>query len=69
MLVGIVTFAVGLALCVAIFVALDVKMLFLVGPVMGIAIAAYSAYRSARAERAGIERPTGTERCARVRGE
>jgi uncharacterized membrane protein len=48
MLFGIVTFAVGLALCVAIFVALDVKMLFLVGPVMGLAIVAYLVYRSAR---------------------
>lgn len=47
MLFAVATFVLGLAICVAIFVALDVKLLFLVGPAIGVGYASYIAYRSA----------------------
>jgi len=47
LLIGIATFVVGLAICIAIFVALDVKMILVIGPAVGVAFAAYSAYKSA----------------------
>lgn len=47
LLIGIVTFVVGLAGCIAIFVALDVRMVFLIGPAVGVALAAYWAYKTA----------------------
>ena len=47
LLVGIGTFVVGVAICIAIFAALDVKMLLVVGPAIGVGFAAYSAYQSA----------------------
>ena len=42
-IVGIATFVVGLGIAVALFVALDVKLLFLVGPAIGIGAVAYAA--------------------------
>jgi hypothetical protein len=50
-LTGVGAFVVGLAICIAIFVALDVKMIFLVGPAVGVGYAAYSAYRTAADDR------------------
>jgi hypothetical protein len=47
MLLAVGTFVLGLAVCVAIFLALDVKLLFLVGPAIGVGYASYVAYRSA----------------------
>jgi len=44
---GLATFIVGTALCVAIFAALEVKMLFLVGPLIGVGAASFAAYRTA----------------------
>jgi len=47
LLIGIGTFVVAMAICVAIFVALDVRLLFLTGPAIGVGFAAYMAYQSA----------------------
>ena len=46
-LFGFGTFVIGLALCLAIFAVLDVGTAFMAGPVLGLAAAAYAAYRSA----------------------
>lgn len=46
-LLGVGTFVVALALCVALFLALDVDMLYLVGPAIAVGVASYSAYKSA----------------------
>ena len=46
LLVGVGAFVIGLMICVAIFAALDVSVLFLPGPAIGVGIAAYSAYRT-----------------------
>lgn len=46
-LFGLGTFAIGLALCLAILAVLDVGGAFIAGPVIGLAAAAYAAYRSA----------------------
>lgn len=46
-LFGLGTFAIGLALCLALFAVLDVGAAFIAGPVIGLAAAAYAAYRSA----------------------
>ena len=44
------TFLVCLALCIALFVALDIKLLLLIGPAIAMGIAAYSVYTSAMEE-------------------
>ena len=44
MLLGVGTFVV----CIALFVALDVNLLFMIGPAAGIAYASYIACKSAR---------------------
>ena len=46
-LLGAGTFVVCLALAAALFAALDVKMLYLIGPAIAIGIASHSAYRTA----------------------
>jgi hypothetical protein len=51
------TFVVGLAIAVAIFAALDVKLLYLVGPAIAIGAAAFTAYRSAHSD--GSQRARG----------
>jgi len=48
LLLAVATFVVGLALCIALFVALDVELIFLVGPAIGLGAGAYAAYKSAR---------------------
>ena len=50
-LLGLSTFIVGLALCIALFAALDVKMLYLIGPAIVVGVAAYTAYRNAARNR------------------
>jgi len=47
LLIGIGTFVLGVAICIAIFAALDVKMLLLIGPAIGVGFAAYAAYKTA----------------------
>jgi hypothetical protein len=47
-LFGFGTFVIGLALCLAILAVLDVGTAFMAGPVVGLAAAAYAAYRSAQ---------------------
>ena len=47
MFLGVGTFVVCLGVCIALFAALDVEMLLLVGPAVGIAIGSYGAYKSA----------------------
>jgi hypothetical protein len=49
--VAVGTFVLGLAVAVAVFAALDVGWIFLIGPAMGIAIAAHAAYRTALEDR------------------
>lgn len=46
-LIGVATFAIGLALAALIFAALDVEWIFLVGPAIGISAAALAGYRTA----------------------
>jgi len=46
--VGIATFIVSLALSALLFALLDVNWIFLTGPAIGIAAAAYAAYRTAQ---------------------
>lgn len=41
---------VGLAVCAALLAALDVELLFLVGPAIAVGAAAYAAYRTAIAD-------------------
>jgi hypothetical protein len=48
LLLGAGTFVLCLALCVALFLALDVSMILLVGPAAGIAYASFVAYKTAR---------------------
>jgi hypothetical protein len=50
-LIGVAAFVIGLAISIAIFVALDVRMIFIVGPAIGIGYAAYTAYRTAADDR------------------
>jgi hypothetical protein len=50
-LIGVCAFVIGLAISIAIFAALDVKMILLVGPAIGIGYAAYTAYRTAADDR------------------
>jgi hypothetical protein len=45
--VAVLTFIVGMAICVFIFAALDVQMIFLVGPAIAVGAGAYAAYRTA----------------------
>jgi hypothetical protein len=45
--IGLGGFVACLAFCIALFAWLDVELVFLIGPAIGIAIAAYAAYRSA----------------------
>jgi hypothetical protein len=47
LLVGVGGFVLSLAFCVALFAWIDVELVFLIGPAIGIAIASYAAYRSA----------------------
>jgi hypothetical protein len=50
-LLGAGTFVVALALCVALFAALDVDWLYLVGPAIAVGAASYAAYRTALSDR------------------
>lgn len=47
-LVGLAALVVGMAASMAIFALLDVNWIFLAGPVIGVALAAFAAYRTAR---------------------
>jgi len=47
LLLGVGTFVVGLALCIALFLVLDVQMIFLMGPVIAVGAGSYSAYKTA----------------------
>ena len=49
-ILGIGTFVVCLAIAVALFAALDVELLLLVGPAIAIGAASYAAYRTAAAD-------------------
>lgn len=57
-LIGVATFVIGTAIAVALFAALDVTWILLIGPTVGIACAAYAAYRTARGNGPGASRPT-----------
>lgn len=46
-MIGVATFVIGVAVAALIFAALDVEWVFLLGPVAGIGLAAYAAYRTA----------------------
>jgi len=48
LLMAVGTFVVCVGLCIALFAALDVRMIFLIGPVAGIAYASYFVYTGAR---------------------
>ena len=52
-LLGVGTFVAGLLACIALFAALDVQALFLPGPAIGVALAAYGAYRTAAGDAGG----------------
>lgn len=47
-LMGVATLVVGISASMAIFALLDVNWIFLAGPVIGVALAAFAAYRTAR---------------------
>jgi hypothetical protein len=47
-LLGAGSFVVCLALCIALFLALDVSLIFLVGPAVAIGYSSFLAYKSAR---------------------
>ncbi len=47
-LMGVGTLVVGISASMAVFALLDVNWIFLAGPVIGVALAAYAAYRTAR---------------------
>ena len=46
-LLALVTFVLGFGLCIALFAVLDVGAIYLIGPGVVVAAAAFSAYRSA----------------------
>ena len=46
-LLGVGTFVVFLALCVALFLVLDVSLIFLAGPAIAIGVSSYGVYRGA----------------------
>jgi len=50
-LLGVVTFVVFMALCVALFAVLDVELIFLVGPAIAIGVSSYGVYRGASGDR------------------
>ena len=50
-MLGVVTFVVGFAVCIAIFAALDVSAVYLVAPAIAVAAGAFAAYRNALDDR------------------
>lgn len=53
LLLGLGTFVVCAALCVALFEALDVELTYLLIPIAGVAFASYSAYKAALEDGSG----------------
>lgn len=52
-LLAVATFVVGFGLCVALFAALDVEAIYLVGPAIAVGAGAYAAYHTATNEHRG----------------